>query len=106
MMSTSATASPTTSATRGTSWWAIQRSTTLRAEDQRVIGTLADEVVGGRGIGASFARLPQTFSLDNNVQALLFARQKPIATADYVALVDTLAAHYPDNPPSAPSEPE
>lgn len=40
----------------------------LRPEDQRVVGILGEDILSGKGIGASFERLPYEFSLDNNVQ--------------------------------------
>ena len=58
----------------------------LRAEDQRVIGVLAREVIEGHGIGASFQRLPGEFKLDNGVNVWVFKKIRPLEKTD----LDTL----------------
>ncbi len=67
----------------------------LRAEDQRVIGILAREVMEGHGIGASFRRLPGEFKLDNGVAVLVFAKDRPFEKTDLEALVNEFAGYYP-----------
>jgi hypothetical protein len=68
----------------------------LRSEDQRVIGVLLREVLGGRGIGTSFERLPWEFKLDNGVTVRLFTKGRPLDRADLDALVEEFSGYYPD----------
>jgi hypothetical protein len=68
----------------------------LRADDQRVIGILAREVMEANGIGASFQRLPEEFSLDRGVTAWIFEKSQPFKRADLDALSGEFARYYPD----------
>lgn len=68
----------------------------LRADDQRVIGVLAREVLTGQGIGASFQRLPGDFKLDNEVAVGVFVKVRPIERMDFDALENEFARYYPN----------
>ena len=67
----------------------------LRAEDQRMIGVLAREVMAGHGIGASFQRLPGEFKLDSGVTVWVFAKVRPFEKMDLTALVNEFSGYYP-----------
>lgn len=67
----------------------------LRPDDQRVIGVLLREVVGGHGIGASFQRLPGEFTLDNGVTVQMYAKVRPFERTDLDALEDEFNGYYP-----------
>jgi len=67
----------------------------LRPEDQRVVGVLVREVIEGRGIGASFQRLPGEFILDNGVTAWIYAKVRPFERSDLNALKDEFNGYYP-----------
>lgn len=69
----------------------------LAAEDQRVIGVLASDVLDGRGIGASFERLPDELELDNNVTVYLFKKVRPLSNTDLDALSDEFGRYYPNH---------
>jgi hypothetical protein len=68
----------------------------LRAEDQRVIGVLAREVMEGDGIGTSFQLLPGEVKLGNGVTARVFAKVRPFERTDLDALANEFAGYYPD----------
>jgi hypothetical protein len=68
----------------------------LRAEDQRVIGILAREVMEGHGVGASFRRLAGEFKLDKGVTVWVYAKVRPLERTDLHALQDEFAQYYPD----------
>lgn len=68
----------------------------LRAEDQRVIGVLVEEVIESHGIGASFQRLPWEFKLDNGVKVWLFKKVRPLEKTDLDTLAEIFAGYYPD----------
>ena len=67
----------------------------LRPDDQRVIGILAREVMEANGIGASFRRLPEEFSLDRGVTAWIYEKFQPFKRADLDALSGEFARYYP-----------
>ncbi|MFO1430623.1 MAG: hypothetical protein U1F76_10870 [Candidatus Competibacteraceae bacterium] len=48
----------------------------LRAEEQDVVRTMADQFLGGWGIATDFQQLPVVFPLENGVQALVFERKR------------------------------
>jgi putative flippase GtrA len=68
----------------------------LRPEDQRVVGVLVREVIQGRGIGASFERLPGEYALDNGVMVWVFKKVRPIPRSDLDALTEEFIGYYPD----------
>jgi hypothetical protein len=68
----------------------------LRAEDQRVVGVLAREVMEGHGIGGSFWRLPGEVKLDKGVTVWVYAKVRPFERTDLDALIDEFAEYYPD----------
>lgn len=67
----------------------------LRPDDQRVVGVLARDVIGGSGIGASFRRLPGEFTLDDGVTVRIYAKVRPFKRADLNALEDEFNGYYP-----------
>ena len=67
----------------------------MRAEDQRVIGVLAREVMAGHGIGTSFQRLPEEFKLDSGVTVWVFGKVRPFEKMDLNALVNEFSGYYP-----------
>ncbi|MDA8084420.1 MAG: hypothetical protein M0024_12255 [Nitrospiraceae bacterium] len=68
----------------------------LAPESQRVVGILADEVAGGKGIGASFDRLPDAFTLDNNVHVHIYRKREPFAGGALRDLERRFLEYYPD----------
>ena len=58
----------------------------LRPEDQRVVSILGEDILSGKGIGASFERLPFAFSLDNNARVYIYKKVKPLKEADLLEL--------------------
>lgn len=67
----------------------------LRDTDQRVVGVLAEQFLKNEGIGKSF-RLDKTFTLDNNVKAKVYIKEKPLNNEDLKALQTQFQAWYPD----------
>jgi hypothetical protein len=70
----------------------------LHPDDQRVIGVLARQVIEGRGIGASFQRLPGEFMLDHGVTVWIYAKIRPFERSDLNALEDEFKGYYPGRP--------
>jgi hypothetical protein len=69
-----------------------------RPSDQQVIRIPADRMFSGTGIGAAFERLPPTFRLDGNVNAVLFRRVRPNTAEEIADLSEGLREYYPDRP--------
>src|SRR5262249_20201014 len=68
----------------------------LRAEDQRIVGVLAREIIDGRGIGASFQRLPDEFKLDNGVITSVYVKVRSFEKSDLDALAAEFGRYYPE----------
>jgi hypothetical protein len=68
----------------------------LRPEDQRVIGVFARELIQGTGIGRSFQRLPDEFTLEGGVTVSIFKKNRPLEQADLDAIADEFQGYYPD----------
>jgi hypothetical protein len=68
----------------------------LRPEDQRVIGVFARELIQGTGIGRSFQRLPDEFTLEGGVTVSILKKDRPLEQADLDAIADEFQGYYPD----------
>lgn len=67
----------------------------MRDTDQRVVGVLANEFLKNEGIGKSF-RLDKTFTLDNNVKAKVYIKEKPLNIEDLKKLQSQFQEWYPE----------
>jgi hypothetical protein len=63
----------------------------LRPEDQRVIGVPADALRSGQGFAAAFARLPETFVLENGSTVSLYLRRRDPSPGEIAELQRALA---------------
>jgi len=69
-----------------------------RPSDQQVIRVPAEQIFDGTGIGAAFERLPPTFRLDGDVNAVVFRRTRPNTAEEIADLSEGLRVFYPDRP--------
>jgi len=69
-----------------------------RPSDQQVIQVPADRMFKRTGIGAAFERLPVTFRLDGEVDAVVFRRFRPSTVEEIADLSEGLRKFYPDRP--------
>jgi putative flippase GtrA len=67
----------------------------LNPEGQRVIGMPAEKILAGDGIGTSYQRIPDEFTLDNEVKVRIYKKVKPINKDDMNALMNDFFAYYP-----------
>jgi hypothetical protein len=67
----------------------------LRPADQQAVGLLAASVSEGRGVGASFQRLPVEFKLDQGVRVQIYARTSPFQPNDIALLECRFYDSYP-----------
>jgi hypothetical protein len=67
----------------------------VRPEDQRVVGFVARDIREGRGIGASFRRLPGEFDLAQGVKVAIYRRVAPLRSDAVQALRAELVRSYP-----------
>lgn len=63
--------------------------------DQRVIGLVARDIRAQRGIGRSFAPLPDEYHLEHGVLAQIYWRTTPVAPADLKALRHEFSRRQP-----------
>ena len=68
----------------------------LRAEDQRVIGILADQLLNQKTIGRSYKKLDYEFILDENVHVYIYKKIKPVQPSDIQDLSRMFQHFYPD----------
>ena len=69
----------------------------LAPDDQRVIGVPAGEILGSRGIGAAYRRLPESFALDSRTTALIYRRQRLWTEEDRRRLTTIFVQWYPSH---------
>ncbi len=69
----------------------------LRPKDQRIVGLFAEAVLKGRGIGASFTRLPFEFRLERERKVYIYSRNGKFETSQVKELVDLFTQFYPGN---------
>ncbi|NUT01666.1 MAG: hypothetical protein HOP96_11900 [Sphingomonas sp.] len=67
----------------------------VRPEDQQVVGLIARDIREGRGIGTSFERLPEAFTLRQGVKVEMYRRARSLRPEDVKALSDELIRSYP-----------
>jgi hypothetical protein len=70
----------------------------LRREDQQVVAVPAEQILAGRGLGAAYERLPETFRLDGGVTVFLYRRTRPLGEAEIESLSRELQRAYPTKP--------
>jgi len=67
--------------------------------DQRVVGLVARDIREKRGIGASFRRLPDRFTLEQGITVTIYRRMAPLRREAVQALGNELGAYYPQMTP-------
>lgn len=70
----------------------------ITPESGRIMGTIANDILDGTGIGAAYDRLPQEFLLRNDTKVYVFKRTRPFLKRDIDRLLATFKEWYPDYP--------
>jgi hypothetical protein len=66
----------------------------LLPQDQRVIGILADQLVNGEGIGASYDRMDLEYKLEDGSSVFIYRKVRPLDPSALRALSDTFLGFY------------
>jgi hypothetical protein len=63
---------------------------------QHVLSAPAQRILGGRGIGAAYVRLPATYELRSDVKAYIFEKTRPFSVEEVDELLDYFFRLYPN----------
>lgn len=68
----------------------------LKESGQRIVSIPVEALLQQQNIGKSFDRLPETFILDKDIKAYIYARNRPYQKAQLQDFFNKLYVHYPE----------